>query len=413
MLDQIELRYGEGSLTVPLSGAGRVDAINPNDLPPARDARAEVRRAMAEPIGGPTLADCARGKRSAAIVVDDMTRPVPTHLMLRPIVEELLAQGMSQDRIVVVAATGLHRALSEREMDVVRDGLDLRVISHDARDAAGLATVGTTRGGSELVLNRAVVEADLRILTGDIEFHQFVGYGGGAKSVLPGICDAESVRRTHARMEEPGTGPGRLEGNPVRMEIEEAADLLGVDFMLNVVLNGSHEVVQAFAGDVHEAFRAGTRIVDAMYKAPVADRYDVVIASPGGYPKDVELYQSQKAVASAARIVREGGRIVVFAECREGHGSELAFAWAREASSPRDIVGRFRKQFVMGGHKAYQLARDVLRAEVYLYSELPEALARTFFLRPIADVNAIGDLIEPGASVAVLPQASLTLPVLT
>lgn len=333
--------------------------------------------------------------------------------MLRALMTELETGGMGPDRLTVIVATGLHRAVTPDEARDITGGLPLTVLNHDATDPNQLTEIGTTAGGARISVNRTVAEADLRILTGDIELHQFVGYGGGAKSVMPGIADADSVHHTHSQMTAAGTAPGRLEGNPVRAEVEEVADMLGVDFILNVVLNSRHEIVQAFAGDVHQAFLAGTKRVDQIYKVPVPQRYDVVLASPGGYPKDIELYQSQKAVTSARRIVKQGGKIIVFAECREGHGSELAYEWACEAGSPEAVVERFEKKFVMGGHKAYQLAREVLWADVYLYSSLSEQTVEAFFMQPLAAPEDVAGLIGPGDTVAVLPQATLTLPVLS
>jgi nickel-dependent lactate racemase len=230
--------------------------------------------------------------------------------------------------------------------------------------------------------------------------------------VLPGICDADGIRATHAKMESPGAGPGRIDGNPVRREIEESADVLGVDFIVNVVLNSRHEVVRAVAGDVHAAFRAGVELADRIYKVRVDEPADVVIGSAGGYPKDMDLYQSQKAIRSARRVVAPGGAIIALAECREGHGSDLGYQWAREARSPQDIIDRHRQGFVMGGHKAYQLAADVQRTPVYLHSAMPDEVVQTFFLKPLGDLRRAEAMAAEARSVIVLPQATLTLALL-
>jgi nickel-dependent lactate racemase len=228
---------------------------------------------------------------------------------------------------------------------------------------------------------------------------------------MPGLSDAEGVRATHAMMTAPGAAPGVLDGNPVRAEIEEAAGLLGVDFLVNVVLNSRHQVVEAVAGDVHQAFRSGVAAVDRMYKVPVPARYDVVLASAGGYPKDIELYQAQKAITSARRITREGGTIAVFAECREGHGSVEAYDRARRADGPLELVEQFAcEEFAMGAHKAYQIAREACRATIHLHSELPAGVVRAFFMRPLERPEDVASLIRARDRVAVLPHATLTLP---
>lgn len=411
-MSSIELPYGDSAVRLDLPAGADVQVYLPSDLPAAEDALGEIRRAMADPIGARRLGKLAAGARTAAIVVDDATRPVPTAVMLRAITEELVRAGMRHDQLTVVVATGLHRPVTEDEARAILGGLPLALINHDARDQARLVDLGTTSRGTPLRVNRVVAEADLKILTGDVELHQFVGYGGGAKSVLPGICDAEGVRITHAKMESPGAGPGRIDDNPIRLDIEEAADLLGVDFLVNVVLNSRHEIVRAVAGDVHAAFRTAVGLVDRMFKVRVPAPADLVVCSAGGYPKDIELYQSQKAIRSARRIVRRGGSIVALAECREGHGSDLAYSWVRQASSPQEIVDRLRREFIMGGHKAYQLAVDVQWANVYLHSKLPRETAEAFFLRPLDDLGKIGAIAAKAQSIAVLPQASLTLPVL-
>lgn len=408
---QVSLPYGTGEVRLKLP-LGRATLLMPNELPGVGDEEAEIRRAMREPIGTFPLAVLAEGRRSAAVVIDDATRRVPTSAMLRPIVDELRGAGVPTEGITVVVATGLHRPLSSAEAQRVLDGLPLRLINHDPHDPEQLVEFGSTSRGIPVRVNRTVAEAQLRILTGDVELHQFAGYGGGAKSVLPGLCDLEGIRLTHANMEAPGAGPGRIDDNPVRQDIEEAADLLGVHFLVNVVLNSRGQVVRAVAGNIHAGFRAGVEIVDSIYKVCVPEPADVVICSPGGYPKDIDLYQSQKAIRSARRIIKPGGTIIALAECREGHGCDLAYAWARQARSPQEIIDRHRKQFVIGGHKAYQLAADVQYAVVYLYSSMPSEIVKTFFLKPLADLHEAEAIADGAESILVLPQATLTLPLL-
>jgi nickel-dependent lactate racemase len=409
---QVELPYGAGTARLNLPGDRSVAVYAPRELPAVEDGEAEVRRAMAEPIGTAMLGEIVRGRRGAAIVVDDATRAVPTPAMLRPIVEELRRAGLRHEQITVVVATGLHRPLTDREARDALGGLPLRLINHDPHDPSQLVDLGTTSRGTPLKVNRTVVEADMRILTGDVELHQFAGFGGGAKSVLPGICDLQGALATHRRMESPGAGPGRIDDNPIRLDIEEAADRLGVDFAVNVVLGRRREIARAVAGDVHAAFRAGAELVDRTSRVEVPEPVDVVICSPGGFPKDVDLYQSQKAIRSARRIVRQGGSIIAAAECREGHGSELAYRWARQARSPQEIIDRHREEYVMGGHKAYQLAVDVLWAPVYLYCEMPREITEAFFLKSLGDLRQAEAIAARAHSIAVLPRASSTLPLL-
>jgi nickel-dependent lactate racemase len=185
--------------------------------------------------------------------------------------------------------------------------------------------------------------------------------------------------------------------------------MAGVDFTLSVVMNSRKQVVRATAGHVVDAFLAGARVVDQMYRIEVPEAADLVIASAGGHPRDIDLYQAQKALAAGRRIVRKGGMIALVAECPEGHGSEIFHRWMNEATSVQEIVERIRENFVMGGHKAYQFAREIAWADVYLLSALPPAQVRSYFMTPVGGSGELGELVGRAERIAALPQATLTL----
>ena len=405
----VQFPYGSGGVSVEIPQQKLTGVYMPREKAGVCDLRGEIERALAEPIDSPGLRGIAKGGKSAAIVVDDATRFVPSRRILPPVIHELESGGISAKDIVVIVATGLHRPLTEAELAGVRGDLDVRVVNHDAHDEDALVPVGRTSLGWEIRVNRSFMESDVKVLTGDVEYHQFCGYGGGTKSVYPGLADAGSIEHNHSMMEVEGTGPGRIDGNPVRQEIEEVGRLAGVDFVLDVVMNSHKEVVRAFAGEASQVVREGARLVDEMYRADVADAADLVIASPGGYPKDIELYQSQKAVAAGRRVVKKGGAIAVLAECREGHGSALFDEWMTQAHDISEIFERIRKKFIMGGHKAYQFARDIAWAEVHLLSDLAPEKVRDYFLHPLASADDIQRLIDAAGSVIALPQATMTL----
>lgn len=406
---QVRFPYGHCEKVVDIPDEKLTGVYLPHEKAGVADLRAEVTRALSSPIESPRLAQLASGRKSAVIVADDITRAVPTREMLPPILDELKAAGLQARNVTVIVATGLHRALTQHELDALRGDLPVQVINHDARDPDQLVPVGRTSLGQEVLINRRFMEADLKLLTGDVEYHQFCGYGGGGKSVYPGLADAASIRHNHSMMEIDGTGPGRIEGNPVRQEVEEVGRMAGVDFILNVVMNSRKQVVRAFAGHPFAAFREGARLVDQMYRVEADRTVNLVIASAGGFPKDVDLYQAQKAVSAARRLVAEGGDIVVLAECREGHGSELFDRWMTEAKDLEDIFRRIQTKFVMGGHKAYQFARDIRWARVHLLSSLPAQKVKSYFMQPLAGVEDIQTLVRAASSIAAMPQASLTL----
>jgi nickel-dependent lactate racemase len=261
--------------------------------------------------------------------------------------------------------------------------------------------------GTTISINRSFVEADLKITTGDVEYHQFCGYGGGVKCVYPGLADAAAIEANHARMDLPGTEPGRIEGNPVREEVDEVGRMVGVDFNVSVAMDAAHRLVAVRAGDPDQSFRQVCRIVDQIYSVAVPRRADLVIASPGGYPKDIDLYQSQKAIEEATRVVAAEGKVLIMARCEEGSGSATFEAWMHAAYSADDIMRRIKQQFVMGGHKAYQIARALQRADIYLYSTIPPGQVRAWLMRPVESIRDVDQLIAQARSVIVLPQATL------
>lgn len=411
---KIALGYGDRKLELEFPPEQRISVYEPKERSGVKDLRAEIRKALSHPIGSKRLREIAKTAKRAAILVDDITRAVPTKDILLPLVDELLAGRIKQDDVMVIVARGIHRRLRDDEFEAILGPLSgkIRIQNHEPDDKSQLTFLNKTRLGTSVYLNRFFLEADLKILTGDIEFHQFVGYGGGAKSVFPGIADRQSIELSHSRMDLEGTGAGRIEGNPVREEVDEVGRMAGVDFIINVVLNSRREVVEAFAGDMMEAFLSGVRLCDEMYKVEVPRRADIVIASAGGYPRDIDLYQSQKAVESAVRVVKKGGKVILVAECREGHGSELFCKWMEEAESIDDIFPRIKEKFVMGGHKAYQFAREIKWADIYLLSAIESKLIEKFFMHPLSNPDEIAHLIGSEDEVIVLPQATLTLAVL-
>jgi nickel-dependent lactate racemase len=411
---QVELKYGDGTRTVAVP-EGKLRGIHePRYLPGLPDLKAAILSALENPMGGTRLADVGSAGKTVAVLVDDVTRAVPTGKILEIFVPYLAKMGFDPAKIEFICAVGAHRGLSEEELERIAGSLRgrLRVINHDPDDPAHLVALGRTSLGTELKINRVFREADVKLIVCDTEYHQFCGYGGGAKSVLPGIADRASIETCHSRLEAPGAEPGRIEGNPVREEIDEAGRMAEVDLILNVVLNDKKEIVRVFAGDVYEAFLAGTKVVDEMYKAGITEQVDTVIVSAGGYPKDINLYQAQKAIESGVRIVRKGGTIIVLAECREGAGSTLFHQWMTREKDLDTIIRKIREKFVLGAHKAFQFARELKWAEVYLYSGMDPKLIEQYHMHPIPGIEEIAGIISESESIVILPQATTTLPVL-
>jgi len=357
------------------------------DGPAPADEEAEIRRALAEPIGAPRLRELAAAASSAVVVVSDVTRPCPSYKFLPALLEEL--RPLPPGAVTIVFALGGHRPHTPEEQcalvgeEVAASGV--RLLDLDRDDCVA---VGTTSRGTPLAVFRPYLEADLRVCTGNIDYHYFAGFSGGAKAVVPGICAHETIRANHGMMLHEAAKAGVLEGNPVREDIDEAGGLIGIDFILNVVLDEERRVLRAVAGDHLAAHRAGVAFYDARCDLRVDEAADVVVASPGGTPKDMNLYQAQKTLDNVAGAVREGGTVVLVARCREGLGNAVFEEWMTGMRTPGDLVDRIRREFVLGGHKAAAIAALLQRVRLFLVSELPDDLVTAMHMTPFPDVGA-------------------------
>lgn len=410
----LHLKYGSGSLPLTVPAANLLGILEPVERSGRALGGEAVAAALASPIGVPRLAESVGPGARVAIVVSDVTRPVPTATLLPPLLAELGRAGVRDDQITVVFGLGIHRGHTpeERRRLVGPAAFDrVRCVDFDPEDCVDL---GTTSRGTPIRVSRLVAEADVRICTGNVEYHYFAGYSGGAKALLPGVCHRTTVERNHSLMLQPGAVAGRLVGNPVREDIEEAGERIGADFVLNVVLDARREIVAVVAGGQRQAIEAGARLVDDLNLAPIDRLADVVVVSAGGYPKDLNLYQAQKALDNAQHAVREGGAIVLAAECREGLGEETFAAWMESARRPEDLVERLRARFVLGGHKAAALALTLRRADLHLVSSLSDEHARSLFFLPAPSLDAALAMarakVGQDARVLVMPNGGSTLP---
>jgi len=312
--NEIELRVPEQWLVTP--------ATRSPALPPLADLAASTVAALAAPTAGPALVDLARAARNAIIVIDDVGRPTPAHLIAPAVLSTLLTAGLAADSVAVVFATGTHRPMTADEMRQKAGAVvdQVRCFNHDCRDDAGLKFLGTTRRGTPVNLNRMVADADLRVLIGTIEPHPQAGFGGGLKNLLPGCAGALSVGHNHLVMPSPdrydmiGTQP---DDNPMRLDIEEAAGLAGGrNFIVNTVLGADLRPVALVAGEAVAAHRAGVAVARGLFGARVPARMDAVITS--SFPMDVDLRQGVKGIANMPSAVRTGGAIICFLQCDRG-----------------------------------------------------------------------------------------------
>jgi len=355
-----------------------------------------------------------RPGQKVVIVTSDISRPMPSYKVLPSVLKRLNKAGVPMEDVTVVLALGSHREHTAEEQKKLVGEEVYRAVRCEDSTANGFVRIGTTTLGTPVDIARRVADADFRICLGNIEYHYFAGYSGGGKAIMPGVSTPEAIQSNHSRMLEATAVAGNMEGNPIREDIEEAAALCGVDFIVNVVLDEHKEIVCAVAGDVVTAHREGCRFLDRIYKKEISGRADIVIASQGGAPKDLNLYQVQKALENAKYAVKDGGIIILVGACTEGFGSKIFQEWFEQAQKPADLTERIRREFRLGGHKAAAMAAVVQRADVYLVSDLPAEAVLGAFMTPYRTVQEALDaaLEKQGseAKVLLMPYAGSTFP---
>lgn len=371
-----------------------------------------VQQALRFPKNSPTLTELVHQKsaQNVVIVVNDITRPTPYQKILPPMLEELNRAGINKEQITLLIATGIHRPQTMEENQLVF-GPDIcsqyHIINHDCDH--NLALAGVLPNGMDLYINKYAVQADLLITTGLVGLHYFAGYSGGRKSILPGIASRQLIEGNHKMMNDPRACLGNYQNNPVSDLMLKAAEIAGVDFIVNVVTGSHHEIVYASAGHVYDAWMDAVLFAEKLCVLPIANRADIVVASCGGYPKDINMYQAQKALDSASLAVKKGGTIVLVAECSEGLGEKTFAEWLLDAACIEDIEKRFFEHFELGGHKAFAICRTLRQADIYLYSSMPDSTVRRMYIQPVHNLqNLLQDLLSkygPQSSILVMPEA--------
>jgi nickel-dependent lactate racemase len=415
MLTPISFPYGDGALTANIPERNLMGIVRPNEAAMERRDEAKIlRAALDHPVGSLPLRQLAHKGQRVCIVTSDITRPCPSARLLPAVLGELAAAGVPDEDIVIVIGLGLHRLMTEAEIDQIvgpEVRRHIRVLNHDINDVVRL---GVTSRDTPVEFFRAVVEADFRICLGNLEFHWFAGYSGGAKAVLPGVASRPAILANHGLMTHPGVGSGQLEGNPLRMDIEEAVDRLGVDFILNVVVDGEHHILEAVAGDVTAAHRRGCDYIAQRGMTPMKRQADIVIASAGGFPKDINMNQAHKGMEHASYFVRDGGVLILAAECRESWGHKVFEDWMKAATSPQEIVDRIQREFQFGGHKAAGIARIACRISVFVVSAMPDEEIRRMFLVPFHSLDealkAAFETVGADSQMVALPYAGSIIP---
>ncbi len=412
----IELGYGKKKVSVNVPDKNVIGVLKPNDVEVGLTGAEEVKRALLNPVGSARLKDIVKKGGKVCIITSDVTRPMPSYVALPAVLEELNSAGVGDSYITVVFALGNHRAHTEEEKQrLVGEEVYSRVRCVDS-DQSRVRRLGVTPLGTPVDVFEEVADADRIVCMGNIEYHYFAGYSGGAKAVMPGVSTADAIQANHSRMVEETSVAGRIDGNRLRADIDEVTDFLKIDFILNVVLDEKKRIIKAVAGDYIKAHRQGCEFLDRLYKAKIDRKADIVIVSPGGYPKDINLYQAQKALDNSKHAVRDGGIIILAAACSEGLGEKVFERWMKEAKSPADMVEKIQVEFELGGHKAAAIGMVQLKASVYLVSDMEESFVKSMFFTPFDNIQSAVDAafkeLGQQASVIVMPYGGSTLPML-
>ena len=398
----IALPYGKGTVPLTLDESRPVRVLESRlaGYRPQAGGEELVRRAMERPIGAPRLSELARGCRRITVIISDHTRPVPSRVILPPMLEAL-REGAPDAEITLLVATGCHRGTREDELRAkLGDEIFGRehVVVHDCDDRDNLVCLGSLPSGQPLYIHRAAAEADLLAAEGFIEPHFFAGFSGGRKSVLPGVAARESVLGNHCSefIADPRARTGVLEGNPIHRDMLWAARAAGLRFIVNVVLDAEKRAVAAFAGDVEQAHLAGCRFLSGLCRvsAPPAD---IVVTTNGGYPLDQNIYQAVKGMTAAEALVRPGGVIVMLARCDDGHGGEhfmRQIAEREPEEQMRAFLARSRAETEPDQWQTQIFLRVLLRARVILVSDAPEDMVRAMRMIPARDADEALALAE-------------------
>ena len=411
---KLSFGFGTGTQEAEVPEKNLLGVLHANEVEPGLTGADEVRRALAEPIGAPRLREIVRPGEKIAVVTSDITRPMPTYKVMPALLDELYAAGARSEDITLVFALGSHRKHTDEERKKLAGERAFDEIGCEDSDPGDRIHPGVTAAGPPVDVTRVVAQADRRICLGNIEYHYFAGYSGGAKAIMPGVSTRDAIQSNHRMMVRPEACAGALEANPLRMDIEEAGAICGIDFILNVVLSEHKEIIRAVAGHPVQAHRAGCAFLDTLYLKELSQGADIVLVSQGGAPKDLNLYQTQKALDNARHAVKPGGIIVLIGSCREGLGERVFEEWMTTSPSPQAMVERIGRDFQLGGHKAAAIAMTLEKAEIYLVSEMEDDFVRSIFLTPQPSVQTALDRafekLGPDATVLAMPYGGSTLP---
>jgi nickel-dependent lactate racemase len=417
---QIDLAFGKTGLTVDLPDTFRYRVLEARTAKPLDDWQSALESALDRPIGARPLTQLARGKRTAAISVCDITRPAPNRLVLPPVVRRLEQAGIPREQITILIATGLHRAASASEIrEIVGEEIAAayRVVNHDARNLASHRHLGSTQSGTPVYIDERFAAADLHLTLGFIEPHLMLGYSGGRKLVAPGLAARETITVLHSPkfMRDGRSVEGSIEDNPLHRELLEIARLARHDFIVDVALARNRSIAGVFAGDPELAHRRGVDFVSQVLLETIEEPVDAAITTSAGYPLDLTFYQCIKGVTAASHIVKPDGSILLAAACEEGVGAPEFARMLRQGTSDAEFLERIKDAPVtIDQWQLEKLALVTMRQRLLWYvpglpAEYHAGLGGQSYPTVESAVAALVSTLRPGARVAVIPEGPYVL----
>ncbi len=402
---QVKLKYGASGIHLEYPETPNFQGVlYPGAAEPLAQPEAALAEALQQPFASQPLAELARGRDNAVIVISDITRPVPNRLLLPGILQQLEAAGLAPEKITILIATGIHRPNEGDELiQLVGREIAERypVINHFSKRQEDMVQVGSVGDGVPAYVNRHYVEADLKILTGFIEPHMWAGFSGGRKSILPGISSAETLKYMHGpeMVAHPHTVYGVLDGNPFHEAGLEIMAQAGADFVVNVTLDTDKQVTGIFAGDPVKAHLQGVEFLSRHCMKVLDEPLDFVVTTNSGAPLDCNLYQSSKGLSGVSGATRAGGVILMASACPEGFGSDEYFeVFEKYADSPQGFIDKIMNKdfFILDQWCAQETYQVRLKNEIWLYTDgIKAATLEKYHFQPVKSLeSAIEELLQ-------------------
>ncbi len=365
---EIKLKKNKDYVYASINGNYSINTLMPSNQENNNTEEYLIKEALRNPICSNPLNEIVCEEDKVVIVTSDITRPVKSKTILPYIIEELNRGNVKNENITIVLALGSHRKHSlEEKITLVGQAVyeKIKVIDSDMNDCQNF---GTCKNGTPIDIFSLVAQADRVVCLGNVEFHYFAGYSGGAKAIMPGVSSYKAIQLNHSNMVKTRSYAGNIDTNPVRQDIDEVGEHFKIDFIFNVLQSSDKTIIGAYAGHYIHAHRAACSALDKMYKIDIKEKADIVIVSPGGYPKDINIYQAQKALDNARHAVKDGGIIILCASCKEGFENNIFEKWMT-TKTKEEMVRDIKENFVLGGHKAAAVAMTLMKSSIYMVTD--------------------------------------------